>query len=41
MCIRDSKIENALEKIPVSAFEKGYVIIKKGKKIHHKASFQS
>ena len=41
IAVDDRKIENALEKIPVSAFEKGYVIIKKGKKIHHKASFQS
>ncbi len=41
IAVDDRKIENALEKIPASAFEKGYVIIKKGKKIHHKASFQS
>ena len=41
IAVDDRKIENALEKIPISAFEKGYVIIKKGKKIHHKASFQS
>ena len=35
--IDDQKIGNILEKISVSQFEKGYVIIKKGKKVHHKA----
>ncbi len=37
IAVDDRKIENALEKIPASSFEKGYVILKKGKKIHHKA----
>lgn len=37
VAIDDQKVENPLERIPVANFEKGYVIIKKGKKIHHKA----
>lgn len=37
VAIDDQKVENSLERIPVANFEKGYVIIKKGKKIHHKA----
>ena len=35
--IDDQKVGNVLEKVSASQFEKGYVIIKKGKKVHHKA----
>ena len=31
------KIEKAVECLKLSDFDKGYVIIKKGKKIYHKA----
>ncbi len=37
--IDDQKVGNVLEKLSASQFEKGYVIIKKGKKVHHKAIF--
>ena len=33
----DEKVTDVYASIPVSAFEKGYVIIKKGKKVFHKA----
>lgn len=35
--VSDEKITDVYASIPVSAFEKGYVIIKKGKKVFHKA----
>lgn len=34
--VDDAKVTDVFEKIPVVAFEKGYVVIKKGKKIFHK-----
>lgn len=34
--IDDEKVTDAFAKIPVSAFEKGYVVMKKGKKSFHK-----
>ena len=34
--IDDQKVASATETVPVSAFEKGYVVLKKGKKIYHK-----
>lgn len=33
------KVADVFADIPVSAFEKGYVVIKKGKKVFHKANF--
>ena len=33
----DEKVTDVYASVPVSAFEKGYVIIKKGKKVFHKA----
>ena len=36
----DEKVTDVYANIPVSAFEKGYVIIKKGKKVFHKAVLQ-
>ena len=33
----DEKVTDVYANIPFSAFEKGYVIIKKGKKVFHKA----
>ncbi len=33
------KVTDVFADIPVSAFEKGYVVIKKGKKVFHKANF--
>ena len=36
----DEKVTDVYAGIPVSAFEKGYVIIKKGKKVFHKAVLQ-
>lgn len=41
ICIDDVKVENATSKISVTAFEKGFIIIKKGKKVYHKAVFTS
>ncbi|MBE6886149.1 MAG: tyrosine--tRNA ligase [Oscillospiraceae bacterium] len=34
--VDDTKVTDVFGKIPVSAFEKGYVVIKKGKKVFHK-----
>ncbi len=36
----DEKVTDVYASVPVSAFEKGYVIIKKGKKVFHKAVLQ-
>ena len=38
--IDDKKVTSPYERISLDAFEKGYVIIKKGKKVYHKASFE-
>ena len=38
--IDDEKVTSPYERISLDAFEKGYVIIKKGKKVYHKASFE-
>lgn len=35
--VDDEKVASVTAKIPQSAFEKGFVIIKKGKKVYHKA----
>lgn len=35
--VDDEKVTSVTAKIPQSAFEKGFVVIKKGKKIYHKA----
>ena len=35
--VSDEKITDVYASIPESAFEKGFVIIKKGKKVFHKA----
>ena len=35
--VDDEKVADVYANISVSAFEKGYVIIKKGKKVFHKA----
>ena len=35
--VDDEKVTAVTAKIPQSAFEKGFVVIKKGKKIYHKA----
>ena len=39
--VDDEKVADVYASIPVSAFEKGYVIIKKGKKVFHKAVFNA
>ncbi len=36
--VDDQKITSAVAKLSVKDFEKGYVIVKKGKKIHHKVT---
>ncbi|MEE1219049.1 MAG: tyrosine--tRNA ligase [Ruminococcus sp.] len=36
--VDDEKVTDVYAKVPASAFEKGYVIIKKGKKVFHKAT---
>lgn len=36
--VDDEKVASVTAKIPQSAFEKGFVIIKKGKKVYHKAT---
>lgn len=35
--IDDTKVEDPSETVPLSSFEKGYVVMKKGKKVFHKA----
>ncbi len=39
LSIDDIKITDMFAKLSTADFEKGYVVIKKGKKIHHKATF--
>lgn len=38
--IDDVKVEDPSETVTVSAFEKGYVVVKKGKKVFHKATLE-
>lgn len=38
--IDDVKVEDPSETVTVSAFEKGYVVVKKGKKVFHKATLK-
>ena len=38
VAVDDEKVTDIFAKVPASAFEKGYVIIKKGKKVYHKAT---
>ena len=35
--IDDNKVNDVMEKILLDQFEKGFVVIKKGKKVYHKA----
>lgn len=39
MAVDDEKVTDIAAVIPESAFEKGYVVVKKGKKVFHKAVF--
>ncbi len=39
--IDEQKIEDVYAAVSITQFEKGYIVIKKGKKIYHKATLQS
>ena len=36
--VDDEKVQDVMQTVPVSAFDKGYVVIKKGKKVFHKVT---
>ena len=38
--VDDEKVTAAAASVPVAAFEKGYVVIKKGKKVYHRINFK-
>ena len=37
IAVDDRKVENVMDMVELSAFEKGHVILRKGKKVYHKA----